>query len=122
METCPILVQREPFRDQVFRPGKGGARRQRSECCLRIVEHCRTIVGLGVAGLQANRLSILWKAEIRYREPSASHLTLDRIMSMSAEDLRRRGLEFTMPSDPLADTAWILFPQRVYVGTEGVRA
>ena len=29
-------------------------------------------------------------------------------------DLRHRGFDFTVPSDPPSDTAWILLPQRTY--------
>ena len=30
-------------------------------------------------------------------------------------DLRRRSIDFHVPSDPLADTAWILTLQRAFV-------
>jgi hypothetical protein len=35
-------------------------------------------------------------------------------MSIFSTDLRHRGVDFQVPSDPLADTAWILLLQRVY--------
>lgn len=63
----------------------------------------------------AIRLSILWKAAVRDRELSTDNLTLDRIMAIFTADLLRRRMDFHMPSDPLADTAWILMLQRTYV-------
>jgi hypothetical protein len=62
----------------------------------------------------AVRLSVLWKAEIRERESEPDNLTLDRTMAMFMADLRHRGIDFRIPSDPLADTAWILLLQRIY--------
>jgi hypothetical protein len=62
----------------------------------------------------AIRFSVLWKAEVRDKESSTDNLTLDRIMAIFAADLRRRSVDFQMPSDPLADTAWILLLQRIY--------
>jgi hypothetical protein len=62
----------------------------------------------------AIRFSVLWKAEVRDRESSADNLTLDRIMAIFTADLRRRNVDFEVPSDPLADTAWILLLQRIY--------
>jgi hypothetical protein len=62
----------------------------------------------------AIRLSVLWKAEIQDRGMSAGKLTLDRIMEIFTADLRRRCVDFPMPSDPLSDTAWILLLQRIY--------
>jgi hypothetical protein len=64
---------------------------------------------------RAIRFSVLWKAEVRDREPQPDHLTLDRIMAIFIPDLRRRGIDFHVPSDPLSDTAWILMLQRTYV-------
>ncbi len=60
------------------------------------------------------RLSVLWKAEVRDRESRPSRLTLDRTMALFIADLRHRGIDFHLPSDPLADPAWILFLQRIY--------
>ena len=62
----------------------------------------------------AIRFSILWKAAIGDRASNADHLTLDRIMSVFTADLRRRRVDFQVPSDPLTDTAWILLLQRIY--------
>jgi hypothetical protein len=61
------------------------------------------------------RLSVLWRADVREKVLSADHLTLDRIMAIFTADLRRRGVSFQIPSDPLSDTAWILLLQRVFV-------
>jgi hypothetical protein len=36
-------------------------------------------------------------------------------MAIFIANLQARGIDFHVPSDPLADTAWILFLQRVYV-------
>ena len=62
----------------------------------------------------AIRFSILWKAAIGDRRPSTGYLTLDRIMAIFIADLRHRKVDFQMPSDPLADTPWILLLQRIY--------
>jgi hypothetical protein len=62
----------------------------------------------------AIRFSVLWKAEVRNGNPGADHLTLDRIMEIFTADLRRRNVDFQVPSDPLADTPWILLLQRAY--------
>jgi hypothetical protein len=62
----------------------------------------------------AIRLSVLWKAEVRHRESRTDNLTLDRIMAIFTADLRHRSVDFPIPSDPLADTAWILLLQRIY--------
>jgi hypothetical protein len=62
----------------------------------------------------AIRLSVVWKAAVRDRELSDDNLTLDRIMATFTADLRHRSVDFQMPSDPLADTAWILPLQRIY--------
>lgn len=62
----------------------------------------------------AIRFSVLWKAEVRETESRPGDLTLDRIMVIFTTDLRHRGLEFHMSTDPLADTAWILLLQQTY--------
>lgn len=62
----------------------------------------------------AIRFSILWKAAIEERTPNADSLTLDRVMSIFSADLRLRSVELQLPSDPLADTAFILLLQRIY--------
>jgi hypothetical protein len=63
---------------------------------------------------QAIRFSILWKAGVRERELGTNNLALDRIMSIFSGNLRHRGVDFQMPSDPLTDTTWILLLQRTY--------
>ena len=63
----------------------------------------------------AIRFSVLWKAEVRDGKSSTDNLTLDRIMAIFTADLRHRSVDFQVPSDPLADTAWILLLQRIYV-------
>jgi hypothetical protein len=62
----------------------------------------------------AIRFSVLWKAAVQDRESSTDNLTLDRIMAIFTTDLLRRGVDFQMPSDPLAAPAWILLLQRIY--------
>ena len=62
----------------------------------------------------AMRLSVVWKAAVRGRELSTDHLTLDRIMAIFTADLGHRSVDFQVPSDPLADTAWTLLLQRTY--------
>ena len=59
------------------------------------------------------RLSLVWKAEVRDRELK-DVLSLDRIMAIFTTDLRRRSVGFDMPSNPLADAAWLLLLQRTY--------
>jgi hypothetical protein len=66
------------------------------------------------------RFSILWKATIGDRASNADNLTLDRIMAVFTADLRRRNVDFEVPSDPLADTAWILLLQRTYADPTAV--
>jgi hypothetical protein len=68
----------------------------------------------------AIRFSILWKAAIGDKQANVEDLSLDRIMAIFAADLRRRSVKFQMPSDPLADTAWILLLQRVYAGPKAI--
>lgn len=63
----------------------------------------------------AIRFSVLWKAEVRDRQSKPDNLSLDRIMAIFLADLRRRGIDFHVPSDPLSDAAWILMLQRTYV-------
>ena len=63
------------------------------------------------------RFSILWKAEVRVRKRFTGSLTLDRILAIFTADLRLRNVEFQIPSDPLADTAWILLLQKIYAPT-----
>ena len=60
------------------------------------------------------RFSILWKAGVRNGESRSNDLTLDRVMEIFTADLRHRGVDFDVPSDPLADTPWILLLQRIY--------
>lgn len=62
----------------------------------------------------ALRLSVVWKAAIRDRESSTDNLSLDRIMAIFTADLRHRNVAFQLPSNPLADAAWILLLQRIY--------
>jgi hypothetical protein len=69
----------------------------------------------------AIRFSILWKAAIGDRQPNPGNLTLDRIMSIFTADLRHRKVDFQMPCDPLADTAWILLLQRIYADATATR-
>lgn len=70
----------------------------------------------------AIRFSILWKAEVRERKRNTVNLTLERIMAIFTADLRHRGIDFHVPSDPLADTAWILLLQRIYAPPTATQA
>jgi hypothetical protein len=63
---------------------------------------------------RAIRLSIVWKAEVRDRELKNDNLDLDRIMAIFTADLRRRGVDFDTPSNPLAEAGWLLLLQRTY--------
>ena len=63
---------------------------------------------------RAIRFSILWKAEVRDHDAKPDNLSLDRIMAIFLANLRHRGIDFDVPSNPLADTPWILFLQRIY--------
>jgi len=63
---------------------------------------------------RAIRLSLVWKAEVRDRELKGDILSLDRAMAIFTADLRRRSVGFDMPSNPLADAAWLLLLQRTY--------
>jgi hypothetical protein len=66
---------------------------------------------------RAIRFSVLWKAEVRNGNSRPYDLTLDQIMAIFTEDLRHRGIDFHVPSSPLADTPWILLLQRIYAPT-----
>ena len=52
------------------------------------------------------------RRRLETKESRLDTLTLDRIMEVFAEDLHDRGVDFQMPSDPLADTPWSLLLQR----------
>jgi hypothetical protein len=69
----------------------------------------------------AIRSSVLWKADVRERESGTDNLTLDRIMEIFTSDLRHRGIDFQVPSDPLANTEWILLLQGTYTGSTDSR-
>ena len=62
---------------------------------------------------EAMRFSIVWKAEVR-RTERVDPLTLDRVVGVFHADLRARGVRVETPSEPLADTAWLLTLQRTY--------
>ena len=68
----------------------------------------------GTYPCHAIRLSVLWKAEVRDRRSNGDNLTLDRIMAIFTADLCHRGIDFQVPSDPLADITWVLLLQRIY--------
>jgi len=61
----------------------------------------------------AIRFSLLWKA-IRESETHSESLTLDRVMSIFITDLRRRNIDFRIPTDPLSDSEWIELLDRIY--------
>jgi hypothetical protein len=61
----------------------------------------------------AIRFSLLWKA-IRESEAHSESLTLDHVMSIFIADLRRRGIDFRIPADPLSDSEWMTLLDRVY--------
>lgn len=69
----------------------------------------------------AIRFSVLVKAETREMQSNGHQLTLDRIMDVFITDLRRRNVEFQKPSNPLADTEWILLLQRIYAPPSAMR-
>jgi len=69
----------------------------------------------GTYSSHAIRFSVLWKAEVRNKGAKPDNLNLDRTMAIFIADLRRRGVSFHLPSDPLTDTEWILLLQRTYV-------
>lgn len=62
----------------------------------------------------ATRFSVLWKAEVRNEASRPQGLTLNRIMEIFIADLHHRGFDCEIPSNPLADTPWILLLQRIY--------
>jgi hypothetical protein len=55
----------------------------------------------------------VWKA-IRESEADSELLTLDRVMSVLIADLRRRSIDFRIPSDPLSDKEWMALLDIVY--------
>lgn len=62
---------------------------------------------------RAIRLSIVWKADLE-TPPRVEPLTLDRVMDIFAADLRRRNVEFRIPTDPLSDHEWRASLLKVY--------
>ena len=63
---------------------------------------------------RAIRLSVVWKAEVRDRNVKVDNLDLDRVMAIFTTDLRRRNVDFHMPSDPFASAEWLLVVQQTY--------
>ncbi|HJU11665.1 MAG TPA: hypothetical protein VJ728_12350, partial [Candidatus Binataceae bacterium] len=61
----------------------------------------------------AVRLSLVWKADL---DPEANResLDLDRVMSIFVADLRKRGVDFRVPADPLSDKGWMATLDSVY--------
>jgi hypothetical protein len=65
------------------------------------------------------RLSVLWKAEVFADEAaeaaaSADMLTLGRVMDILSTDLRKRGIDFREPTDPLKDDGWFTLLLQTY--------
>ncbi len=68
------------------------------------------------------RLSVLWKAEVfvdeaAERKANESQLTLDQVMEVFTTDLRRRGIEFVVPSDPMNSETWLATLRKAYYGS-----
>src|SRR5215472_4362449 len=61
----------------------------------------------------AVRLSLVWKADLD-PEADSELLSLDLVMSIYIADLRKRGVDFLVPADPLSDKAWIATLDSVY--------
>jgi hypothetical protein len=55
----------------------------------------------------------VWKADLE-SEANSESLNLDRVMSIFIADLRKRRVDFRVPSDPLSDKAWIATLDSVY--------
>jgi hypothetical protein len=61
------------------------------------------------------RLSVLWKAEVFADEhASAGTLSVESVLEIFRNDLRRRAVEFEEPSDPLTNTEWTGLVYQVY--------
>ena len=61
----------------------------------------------------AIRFSLLWKG-IRESEALLECLSVDRVMSILIADLRRRGIDFRIPAEPLSDGEWMTLLDSVY--------
>jgi hypothetical protein len=61
----------------------------------------------------AIRLSLVWKADLE-TDADFESLTLDRVMSIFMADLRRRGADFHLPTNPFSDNEWMAFLNRIY--------
>jgi len=61
----------------------------------------------------AVRLSLVWKADLD-PEGNSEALDLDRVMSIFITDLRKRKVDFRVPTDPPADKRWIATLDRAY--------
>jgi hypothetical protein len=56
---------------------------------------------------------MVWKGDVE-TDAHRESLTLDRTMSIFADDLRRRSIVFRIPADPLSDNEWMELLDRVY--------
>jgi hypothetical protein len=70
------------------------------------------------------RLSVLWKAEVfaddaAEKQANADRLSLDRVMETFETDLRKRGVGFIAPSDPLTSEDWLATLRGAYYTSPG---
>jgi hypothetical protein len=86
-----------------------------------IVDNGRTVATYRAGEV---RLSVLWKAEVfadheAEKKAISDRLSLDRVMEILTNDLRRRGIEYVEPSDPLKSDAWVETLRRTYYTSPG---
>jgi hypothetical protein len=67
----------------------------------------------------AVRLSLVWKANLE-GEANPELLSLDRVMSIFIDDLRKREVDFRVPADPLVDKTWMGTLDSVYGAVPGL--
>jgi hypothetical protein len=127
---APMVTERPPFRnvavmadnDRIYhRIGRVGASGVESPRISSAAEIRRTNEGWEIvengetrATYQpgAIRLSLVWKA-VRESEARAESLSLDRMMSIFIDDLRRRKVDFRVPA-AASDREWIALLDRTY--------
>ena len=128
----PMLTQRPPFRNvaimadndrmyhRIGRVGAPDAKLPRMTAAAEIRPAGRETWEIVENGevraaypADAIRLSIVWKADLENR-PTVEPLTVDRVMNVFATDLRRRNVEFRVPTNPLSDQEWMALLLKIY--------
>ena len=65
------------------------------------------------------RLSLVWKADLESAANPQS-LSLDQVMSIFIADMRKRKVDFRVPTDPLSDKTWMATLDSTYGAVPGL--